>query len=636
MTDFSDADDVDDLIDRPNHGAVLDLSVIFAAAIAMCVWTWATWPDTLIDWGSQLYFAWQLSLGKLLYRDIAYFNGPFSEYFNAGLFYIFGVSQRVLWYANLAILASIILMLYVIVRRMSGRFVAVVCGIVFVCVFAFSSYVEVGNYNYVTPYTQEVTHGLALDLAAICLLMRYQRSRLTADVALAGLTMGVAFLTKAEVFAAGLIAVIAGFAMTLWAHRAGRAHVGRVFAAFLTTAIVPPVLALALQWQAMPFSTALRGTLGTWIWVFDRRMAQMSFYRHSVGLDQLGGNARQGLEWFGAYVLFFGAIAIAAKLKGVLDRRKLQTARTALRDRLLSMDTRIVVGVLIGAMFCGVALFGSLRCYDVARPLPIIMAAMFVVSVWMLGRTGRVAVTLNTSIEQDRLILRISLIVLASALLAKMALFTRIWHYGFVLAMPATLLLVESLLAWIPSVLRRRGCSGALFQGAAFGAIAGFVLGFLLLNHEIIQHKTLEIGEGSDAFWVPQPRDARGVEVKAALGLVSRYVGENQTIAVAPQGLLINYLTRHENPGMFGNLMEPEIISAGQDVVLRDLQSKPPDYVLFTLVFVDRGEFTLERDHYGRDICQWLIANYTTILEDTSEKSSVKFRFSRYTPKRER
>ena len=36
----------------------------------------------MIDFGRELYVPWQLNEGKALYRDIAYFHGPFSPYLN--------------------------------------------------------------------------------------------------------------------------------------------------------------------------------------------------------------------------------------------------------------------------------------------------------------------------------------------------------------------------------------------------------------------------------------------------------------------------------------------------------------------------------------------------------------------------
>ena len=54
--------------------------ILLAATIAMLWWTWFKWPDPVVDFGRELYTAWQISEGKVLYRDIAYFNGPLSPY----------------------------------------------------------------------------------------------------------------------------------------------------------------------------------------------------------------------------------------------------------------------------------------------------------------------------------------------------------------------------------------------------------------------------------------------------------------------------------------------------------------------------------------------------------------------------
>ena len=46
---------------------VLVLAIVFAM---LTVWSWLKWPDPLIDFGRELYTPWQLSSGKVLYRDV--------------------------------------------------------------------------------------------------------------------------------------------------------------------------------------------------------------------------------------------------------------------------------------------------------------------------------------------------------------------------------------------------------------------------------------------------------------------------------------------------------------------------------------------------------------------------------------
>src|SRR3954453_24049279 len=94
---------------------ILRASIMIAFAI-MIAWTWQRWPDPLVDFGRELYVPWQISQGKVLYRDLAYFNGPLSPYFNSIVFRLLGVSLRTLVLANIAICIAMVVMIYKIFR----------------------------------------------------------------------------------------------------------------------------------------------------------------------------------------------------------------------------------------------------------------------------------------------------------------------------------------------------------------------------------------------------------------------------------------------------------------------------------------------------------------------------------------
>src|SRR5258705_3383483 len=79
---------------------------------AVLVRTWGTWPDVLVDFGGELYVPWRLAEGDVLYRDVAYFTGPLSPYFNAAVFRIFGASFLALVIANLVVLGGIAVLLH--------------------------------------------------------------------------------------------------------------------------------------------------------------------------------------------------------------------------------------------------------------------------------------------------------------------------------------------------------------------------------------------------------------------------------------------------------------------------------------------------------------------------------------------
>src|SRR4051794_29910787 len=84
---------------------LLCFAIIAITFVVMLAWTWFTWPDPIVDFGRELYVPWQINQGKVLYRDIAYFNGPLSPYFNALVFKLLGVSLRSIVIVNVLLLA---------------------------------------------------------------------------------------------------------------------------------------------------------------------------------------------------------------------------------------------------------------------------------------------------------------------------------------------------------------------------------------------------------------------------------------------------------------------------------------------------------------------------------------------------
>jgi len=82
------------------------IATLAGSAVLFVTISWRKWPDPLIDFGEQLYSAWRLSEGAVLYRDVELLYGPFSEYLNAVIFRIFGPGLIVLAIVNLLVFAG--------------------------------------------------------------------------------------------------------------------------------------------------------------------------------------------------------------------------------------------------------------------------------------------------------------------------------------------------------------------------------------------------------------------------------------------------------------------------------------------------------------------------------------------------
>jgi hypothetical protein len=89
------------------------LALVTLVFVAELVLTWRRWGTVTGDFGIDLYISWRLSHGAVLYRDLYFFaGGPFSQYFDALLFKIFGVSVSTFVISNLAAVAITLAVLF--------------------------------------------------------------------------------------------------------------------------------------------------------------------------------------------------------------------------------------------------------------------------------------------------------------------------------------------------------------------------------------------------------------------------------------------------------------------------------------------------------------------------------------------
>jgi Dolichyl-phosphate-mannose-protein mannosyltransferase len=540
--------------------------VIITAYLAMAAWTWGTWPDAMYDFGSQLYYAWQISIGKKLYVDIAYFNGPLSQYFNAAMFKLLGGGLRSLVCTNLAILAVTLWLIYAMLVRIADRFTATAACLLFICIFAFSQYVGIGNYNWVCPYTHEVTHGVALSLAMIAAMDRGRRNNSSAWWWLSGVLLGLVWLTKAEIFVPALSAVVVGIALS-------RGQRWRIAIPTMVSAIVIVAITYSLLLSQMPSNAAARALLGSWPWVFVKRIAQLAFYRQGLGIDDIPGNLMQMARVLCMYGAAIGLI-LAVSARGGRGVRWI-------------IVTFIVAGVLIG--------WQSMP--QLARPWPFLLTILSIFAIVTAVRS-----------PSPQASLRAMLTMFALVLMGKMLLNARIVQYGFALAMPAAMVLVDALLFVVPQWITTNGGDGRFFRTSGAVVLSVIVAVHLYACHLMISGKFYPVGEGADRFLA----GTRGIEVQAAVSAINRKFPSDATLEVMPQGLMLNYLARRKNPSPYVNLMPPEMFSIGEDRVLAALRAHPPGIIVFVRKDMAEDGFILTegRYEYGQRVVAWVEANY--------------------------
>ncbi len=586
--------------------------LLLAVFLGLTVWSWRKWADPIIDFGRELYIPWQLTTGQVLYRDLAYFNGPLSPYVNALWFRLFGVSATTLMIINLLIILGVTWIIFRIIRESGDELTALLAGLIFLCAFAFAHYEPIGNFNFVCPYSHELTHGLALTILGLWVIWRWRNGSLRVMAFLAGLCLGLVFLTKAEVFLAAAAATGAGVVLVLWSQRKSFGEM-LVTLLILALGMLIPLSGFFFYLAAqMPMSQALKGIAGTWAALWNSDVTNNLFYRRGMGLDQLGANLLSMLRGALGLLLFAGAAAAL----GLSHRTGRQ---------------RLVLLIGVAAMLAGawwVRQGSILPWLLVGWSLPWFTILMVMVLTVVCFRKRHEPKSLNDLAPLA------FWVVLALVLLLKTFFRPSLSQYGFGLVMPAAILLVVALLHLVPKALAAHGGSGLIFRGLIMMTLLADLCVLLALSNYFYSRQNYPVGTGKDAILTYDPRPRDRVEVPYLLPYLPRGEAVNQLLqqiesrmspaanfVVLPEGVMVNYLTRRRNPTPFVNFMPPELAIFGESAILQALQAHPPDYVI--LMHKDTAEYGVKffgaDPDYGKLIMDWVASRYRPVWQTQHE-----------------
>lgn len=555
----------------------LGLLVVYFLGIS-----WRKWPDPIVDFGQQCYAIWRLSQGAALYHDLVWNYGPLSIFFNAGLFRCFGPGIMVLAAANLVIYGLILSLAYLAFRRAWGWRGAFAALAVFISVFSFSHLLAVGNYNFATPYAAESTHGMLLILATAFVVLRWYRRPARGAAFGLGLCGGLAAVMKPEfMLATGVLGITA--VILRWVHRqrVSLAEVGLMLAG-----LALPTLAFTC-WFARGESVKaafIDASQAWWLVLVEQVQRGSAQQQNFSGLDHPWGNALAQMRATLCAVAVVGAIWAAGWLI----------------NRPWSMLMRVVTVLAAVTVVWWVRL--DRGWFVVGRSFPGLIIIILIVIGWRLRREVRA-----TGQAEQGTVMALVLALLAGVMLARMPLFARIYHLGFFQAALAGMVAAAVLVAEVPRWTGAgRWGRGVTMWGCGLLLAAGCV-SIAAMSHEIRAEQTEPVGQGVDRFYaVTRNMDATGALVNWAAEKMQS-APPQATLLVLPEGVMINYLSRHRSlePGWLRGVEEKEF--------LEQLRKTPPDYVV--LITRDLSEFGVARfgapGNVGFEVVKWVANNYS-------------------------
>ncbi|MBN2036999.1 MAG: glycosyltransferase family 39 protein [Chitinispirillaceae bacterium] len=565
------------------------LSVQF---IIILKWSWRKWPDVIVDFGRELYIPWRIVSGEILYRDISHFFGPFSHYFNALFFYLFGSSYTTLIFVNIALSILLIAILYRLVSRSCDHFTAFVCSSVVITVFLASEYYYCGNYNFISPYAHEATHGLILSIVMIYLLGTFFSRFSLRYIIAAGFLFGLVFLTKFEPIIAST-ATVGIFFVLLAKIGKSPGEIARMVVAFIASTMLP-VAAFFLYFSfQLPVKEALHAVIAAWDGLGSaQNMIGSKFYADIMGLDFPYLNGAKALIEFIVVVAYLFCVVMISKFFDKYKKKK----------------GVVIICVSILCVMLSLVFFADV--YKIGRSLPIVTILIIGLLVWFCFFSPGIEYTKR--IGYWRMIL---FGVFSLFMLAKMFLNCRLYHYGFYLGLPAVVIATAAVMYYSPRWLKLKPVAGLLYRTIASLAVAVFIVLFIHLSDFFYKQKTFLIGTGEDAFltFAPHLMMQTG-PIDEALRWINANIDKKETLVVIPEGVMLNFLTKRANPTRFVNFMVPELAFFREDTILSSFRKNNPDYfVIIDKKYNEYGVGEFGSNGYGEKISNWINDNYQSV-----------------------
>lgn len=568
---------------------------VTAVFAGLAVAGWGKWSDVLIDYGRELYVPWRLSQGATLYRDVASFNGPLAPWLMGRIFALFGASLAVAFVADLALTAAAAAgVVWRFFKGASGVAGAFVASLVFVCFFGLAHFDSLGNYAWAAPYSRDLTVGGLLGLLLVLALASWIRTRRLSRAGLAGGLLGLCLLTKPEIAAAGTAAVFAAvIACRPWVREETQG---------LGMGLVAGGLGCCLAFFGFYVFFAADFTFADWLgrvlWpyrlVAEGNVSKLFFYRRMTGLDaplpHLWSIARE----FFAVCALLGFVALMSRARPPWGTRTLWTACGAAMLLALGLAVKasyplIVSGGALPAAAVALAAYYGVACSRrVGQPERARLQGLFVWAVFSL------------------------------AMLGKIALAPTLTQYGFVLAMPAAVLLAAFACCELPSALAADVGHGQRMRLLFGGILVLDVVFALAASWAWLSAKTYPVGIGADTirtYPVMTDMSLAGTTYQEALEAVARYVGPGQTLAVLPEGVTINFLARRVSPVPYYSYLPPELAMFGEGNMAASLARARPDFVLVTprsLAEYGVRDFG-QPSGLAEGIFQWVKDNYALV-----------------------
>ncbi len=563
--------------------------ILLIVGMFMAAISWLKWANPRVDYGAQVYVPWQISEGKVLYRDINYIYGPLASYIHGFLFTIFGSSIRLLMIFNLSLVALITFSIYQILKKVADGFTATWAGVAFLTVFAMAEFRGGGTFNYVCAYNYDLTHGAAISYFTLYMFLKYLEKPSTLFLSGLGILAGMVYLTKPEMFLALFTSLSFGIALALYFKtRSTNQTIKNLMVYFLFFLLAPFLFWLYFSFH-VPAMEALRYIFIPWLQVANDEVRNLPFYRWVLGIDDLVPN-------------IFKMVGMGLTLANIIVYVFLIENQLHPYARKHKWIYPLAWVILFGPVLFWVR---DIFWLELARPLPFFATVMLIYYFYVLSKA------IKAGSVSNYLIFSLTFSLFAFIVLFKIIFNTTVYHYGYVLSVPAFILFVKFFLHDLTDFIRKKFGTSNFYQLTATALLVIFILVHVNMAYKMYQIKNYRVGSGADTLLDYGPfYNNQGEVINEAVDYINTHLPPEAEYPVLPAGALLNYLPRRANPLPFLFFTPTEIIIFTEDRYIRELEANPPPYIVIQQMdHIHLGARYFGKD-YGVDLHKWIMSHY--------------------------
>jgi hypothetical protein len=541
--------------------SVLGATATAAATAALFIVSRGKWSDPLIDSGREWIVPDALARGELLYRDVVYWFGPFTPYFQAAFLWVFGSSFSALVAAGAVTAIAVLAVFYAVLRRLTGKREAAQWSALAVPALVFMP-----------------------NAGGVLLGMGY-RIWQAAGFALAGVLLGAgAGRSRARALSAGVCAGLAGLCRTEW---------GLVAAAASALAcVVRPRRRRDGLVDAALVVAAYAATFGAGLGYFLARAGAAAVVNDGhVLLTGLPSETRHFLIAFSGLPDWSNGIPellySAAMWTGLFLLVSL-LARPSGRDRPKLLRGLAVVFAILAAT----ALAGGAGGAVLFSSAPLVCLAALAAG--LRRRRGSPAAALA-----------------ACGFLGFVLSYRRLFHIGDSAYVGPPLLFAFVCAAGLLRIAiasHRRGADRARLAAGLRWTVAGLVV--VAFAGRAWQYASIEAVPfaGTGRMLSARPEIAREIEELSAAIRGATAAGDG--LVVFPEGELLNFLSGRPNPIRHKLYLPGYLTADNEAAVLDELARARPAAIVLWRRPVSEYDHGLFGEDYGRQIRAWIERNY--------------------------